>query len=198
MNRILGITGHTADASRETRRDGRFLSRLKFGFVLVIATLIFSHKIHAQSLDIGDISTVDKSIVLAMISNWDNAETVLRDSGVTDPARIRLVADLIPEMLADILFLEADIGPLADVQLVIAGSGEPALVVSLRGLPLYQILGEVFAGIPQERLVALVQQSGLASAIGQATEAGADLEGTALAVSAIGVVHDGNRLRLEP
>ena len=105
----------------------------------------------------------------AVISErWYNSESVLNRQGISDPVRIRFVADLVPEILADIVFLDAGkAGRLADLQLAVNGAGQPDISVSLRALPLYQTLDDALASgrLPDESLSELVLQSGLASAV---------------------------------
>ncbi len=166
-------------------------------FVAFAWSSVMTSPARAAQLDLEAISDIDAAVAIALARDWTNADAVLTRHGLSDPAQIQLVTDLVPEILADIVFLHSgQVGRLADVQLVVSSAGQPDVSVSLRSLPLYETFLDALASGPMESelLAELVQRSGLASAVSQAI--GADLDGAALAVAAIGIAHDGEELVL--
>lgn len=167
--------------------------------VLALASVLGAKSAEAQGLDIGAVSDIGRSLSAAMVRDWSNAENVLFEQGICDPAQVLIITELVPEILADLYFIQADcLGHLGDVRLTVSGLGQKDLELSLRDLPLYRSLSAAWEAqeLPQELVTALIRHTGLASAIAKTLETGTDIEGAVLSVSPVGVVHDGNRLVL--
>lgn len=132
-----------------------------------------------------------------LLRDWDNVAEHLAAAGLSDPATIALVRDIVPEMLGAILLLRAaDAERPPAVTVAIAGERVPVVSLALETLPLYRALVEVLLSnsVPGDEPVNIALTSGVAHTLSQAMQAGANLAGARVAVSLVGVRHDGTRL----
>lgn len=154
----------------------------------------------SSKVDLAALCNINKPIVVGLLQNWENAEDFLFQNGVPDPAQVRYIIDMIPEIMADIAFAQSkEIGPLGDVLMVVLGDNRPDIHTSIRSTPLYKTIksAKKSGDLPSEIVAELVGQSALADSASQALSAGDSLKGSVTASVFVGIKHDGEKLILD-
>lgn len=154
----------------------------------------------SSRVDLAALSNINKTIVVGLLQNWENAEDFLIENGVSNPAQVRYIIDMIPEIMADIAFAQSkEIGPLDDVIMVVLGDNQPDIHTSIRSTPLYKTIKRARKSddLPSETVAELVKQSALADIASQALNAGDSLKGSVSASVFVGIKHDGEKLILD-